>query len=255
MAPLNSEMRIEGRVGVLRNPRCMSLASLLSGRADDAFLFDAASIRRIQAQKRQDPSFSETTVRGLSGQHEPLALFPYDTELKVLPGADIPVIKRLLWPRQHHLQVRKRFSVPIGRHQRHCLVEYTRILHSECYRTPLSITFAFVATHNHYVLDRGGKVFNRSAPVIKLPAGATEDDHLSTARYTEFVNCLFWLKQNSHNKGSTVDSRGARPLCLSGKTSYEFTGNNSEDFPLPSQRRFSPGRVSSIRCAQAVGRG
>ena len=24
----------------------------------------------------------------------------------------------------------------------------------------LSITFAFVATHNHFVLDRGGKVFN-----------------------------------------------------------------------------------------------
>jgi hypothetical protein len=29
------------------------------------------------------------------------------------------------------------------------------------YRTPLSIAFAFVATHNHFVLDRGGKVFNR----------------------------------------------------------------------------------------------
>ena len=27
-------------------------------------------------------------------------------------------------------------------------------------RTPLSIVFAFVATHNHFVLDRGGKVFN-----------------------------------------------------------------------------------------------
>ena len=42
----------------------------------------------------------------------------------------------------------------------------------ERYRTPLSITFAFVATHNHFVLDHGGKVFNRTAPVIKLSAGA-----------------------------------------------------------------------------------
>src|SRR5699024_9558660 len=47
------------------------------------------------------------------------------------------------------------------------------------HRTPLSIAFAFVATHNHFVLDRGGKVFNRSAPVIKLPEGASEDDHLA----------------------------------------------------------------------------
>ena len=45
-------------------------------------------------------------------------------------------------------------------------------------RTPLSITFADVATHNHFVLDRGGKVFNRTAPVIKLPPGTNEDAHL-----------------------------------------------------------------------------
>jgi hypothetical protein len=42
-----------------------------------------------------------------------------------------------------------------------------------------TITFAFVATHNHFVLDRGGRVFKQSAPVIKLPAGATEDEHLA----------------------------------------------------------------------------
>src|SRR5690606_23300600 len=50
---------------------------------------------------------------------------------------------------------------------------------ASAYKTPLSITFAFVATHNHFVLDRGGKVFNRSAPVIKLPANATEADHFA----------------------------------------------------------------------------
>ena len=33
-------------------------------------------------------------------------------------------------------------------------------------KTPLSITFAFVATHNNFVLDRGGKVFKQSAPII-----------------------------------------------------------------------------------------
>ena len=33
----------------------------------------------------------------------------------------------------------------------------------------LSITFAFVATHNHFVLDRGGKVFKQTAPVSSCP--------------------------------------------------------------------------------------
>ena len=69
------------------------------------------------------------------------------------------------------------------------------------YRTPLSITFAFVATHNHFVLDRGGKVFKQSAPVIKLPEGATEDDHLALLGVLNSSTACFWLKQNSHNKG------------------------------------------------------
>ena len=63
--------------------------------------------------------------------------------------------------------------------------------------------FAFVATHNHFVLDRGGKVFKRSAPVIKLPKGATEDDHLALLGVLNSSTACFWLKQNSHDKGST----------------------------------------------------
>ena len=50
-----------------------------------------------------------------------------------------------------------------------------RFFATERYASQFLITFAFVATHNHFVLDRGGKVFNRTAPVIKLPAGASED--------------------------------------------------------------------------------
>ena len=62
-------------------------------------------------------------------------------------------------------------------------------------RTPLSIVFAFVATHNHFVLDRGGKVFNRSAPVIKLPPNATEDDHLALLGLLNSSTACFWMKQ------------------------------------------------------------
>ena len=76
-------------------------------------------------------------------------------------------------------------------------------------RTPLSIAFAFVATHNHFVLDRGGKVFNRSAPVIKLPGDATEDDHLALLGLLNSSTACFWMKQVFHNKGSTVDDRGS----------------------------------------------
>ena len=68
-------------------------------------------------------------------------------------------------------------------------------LTAEKLRTPLTITFAFVATHNHFVLDRGGKVFKQTAPVIKLPPDATEDEHLALLGLLNSSTACFWMKQ------------------------------------------------------------
>lgn len=99
---------------------------------------------------------------------------------------------------------------------------------------PMSITFAFVATHNHFVLDRGGKVFNRSAPVIKLPADATEDDHYALLGVLNSSVACFWLKQNSYPKGGDpVGQSGARVSQHPWSDRYEFTSTTLKDFPLP----------------------
>src|SRR4029077_1121914 len=68
------------------------------------------------------------------------------------------------------------------------------------YRTRHSIVFAEVATHNHFVLDRGGKVFKQTAPVIKLPPGATEDDHYALLGLLNSSTGCFWMKQVAHQK-------------------------------------------------------
>src|SRR5690606_8594463 len=94
----------------------------------------------------------------------PLVLYPYD-RLGGAPSVD-ETTGRFLWPNRTVLRARSVFGKSVE--DRGVWFE-----HLEHYRsklsTPLSIAFAFVATHNHFVLDRGGKVFNRSAPVIKLP--------------------------------------------------------------------------------------
>ncbi len=69
-------------------------------------------------------------------------------------------------------------------------------------QTPLSIAFAEVATHNHFVLDRGGKVFKQTAPIIKLPASATEDDHLALLAWLNSSVACFWMKQVCHEQGA-----------------------------------------------------
>ncbi|WP_030884881.1 BREX-2 system adenine-specific DNA-methyltransferase PglX [Streptomyces sp. NRRL S-1868] len=99
------------------------------------------------------------------------------------------------------------------------------------YRNQLSIAFAFVATHNHFVLDRGGKVFNRSAPVIKLPEGASEERHLELLEALNSSAACFWLKQVSHDKG--IRGEGGGFTSDDWERFYEFTGTKLQEFPLP----------------------
>lgn len=64
------------------------------------------------------------------------------------------------------------------------------------------LAFAEIASHNHFVLDRGGKVFKQTAPMIKLPAGASEDKTLGLLGLLNSSVACFWLKQVCFNKGN-----------------------------------------------------
>ena len=113
------------------------------------------------------------------------------------------------------------------------------------------ITFAFVATHNHFVLDRGGRVFNRSAPVIKLPEGASEGDHLRLLGVLNSSVACFWLKQNSHNKGNGGIGGGIGDEDWEPR--YEFTGTTLKDFPLPISMPLDQARLLDTLATQLAG--
>lgn len=98
---------------------------------------------------------------------------------------------------------------------------------------PWAIAFAFVTTHNHFVLDRSGKVFNRSAPVIKLPESASEEEHLRLLGLLNSSTACFWLKMVSQGKSGSGMGRGIQPEAWMER--YEFTGTNLENFPVPSK--------------------
>lgn len=92
------------------------------------------------------------------------------------------------------------------------------------YATPLSITYAEVATHNHFVLDRGGKVFKQTAPVIKLPEGATEDDHYDLLGVLNSSTAAFWIRQVAYRKGGSEERWADR---------FQINGTALEAFPVP----------------------
>ncbi|OSM06735.1 BREX-2 system adenine-specific DNA-methyltransferase PglX [Magnetofaba australis] len=173
-------------------------------------------------------------VRDL-GIRDPLTtIFPYNDRLEADEGPKGEAVRRFLWPHRTSLWLRRE---PHGNHREIGLTwfEWSRFNRRRFLR-PLSITFAFVATHNHFVLDRGGKVFNRTAPVIKLPPEATEADHLALLGLLNSSTACFWMKQTFHNKGSTVDQKGARQTTVEFENFYEFTGTGLKSYPVPEEK-------------------
>jgi len=147
-----------------------------------------------------------------------------------------------LWPLKVTLAARGTFS---GDMAAAGLVWWEYMQHTtSAYSTPLSITFAFVTTHNHFVLDRGGKIFNRHAPVIKLPKGATEDEHLALMGVLNSSTACFWLKQACFNKGNGGIGGGIGDEAWEPR--YEFNGATLHDYPLPSILPLDRGRTVDI---------
>ncbi|MET9160618.1 BREX-2 system adenine-specific DNA-methyltransferase PglX [Streptomyces parvulus] len=152
----------------------------------------------------------------------------------------------LFWPFRSNLRNGLTFGKTRG--QRGMAWHEHIMLSSERTKASFLLAFAFVATHNHLVLDRGGKVFNRSAPVIKLPEGASEDEHLELLGVLNSSTACFWLKQVSQAKGGTDNSSGGgnRWTPEAWIDRYEFTGTKLQEFPLPERLPLELGRELDV---------
>ncbi|WP_280447667.1 BREX-2 system adenine-specific DNA-methyltransferase PglX [Nocardia cyriacigeorgica] len=202
-------------------------------REDSAYMVGSGCLRRAGvAAHQQIPLVAGDEVRDWNLANPLVSLWPY--EQKTLEATNEAPVLNFLWPYRRILSERAAYGQSqIDRGL--AWSEYSMFFKGR-FRVPLSITFAFVATHNHFVLDRGGKVFNRTAPVIKLPEGASEDDHLRLLGILNSSTACFWLKQNSHNKGEGGGARVDAGYAAMGselwKNTYEFTGTTLKDFPL-----------------------
>ena len=149
--------------------RIEAISSLCITREDEAYILPQKTLDRLRIRKEhQIVSVKGDQVRDWHLHLPGWALFPYDADLQPVSFDEGPEVHRFLWPMRELLWRRRELS---GDHRElgRTWWEWNRFL-THRFRTPLSIAFAFVATHNHFVLDRGGKVFNRSAPIIKLPS-------------------------------------------------------------------------------------
>lgn len=72
------------------------------------------------------------------------------------------------------------------------------------------LSYAEVATHNHVVFSRGGRLFKQTSPVIMLSPGASEEEHLALLGLLNSSTACFWMKQVFHCKGSQGINEGMK---------------------------------------------
>ncbi|MGC4896391.1 BREX-2 system adenine-specific DNA-methyltransferase PglX [Micromonospora sp. DT31] len=200
-------------------------------REDDAFVLNEGALRRFGVPKFYRRAMVEgEQTRDWLVSSSVNCVWPYsETTLE----ADLePSVERVLWPNRRLLIER----VAYGKTQIErglAWFEFSMFFRRR-YASPTLLTFADVATHNHFVVDGESRVFNRHSPVIKLPEGATEDDHLRLLGVLNSSTACFWLKQVSYPKGGDpIGGDGARVSAEPWSDRYEFTGTKLQEFPLP----------------------
>ena len=186
-------------------------------------------------------------IRDFTAHAAELIPFPYSTKtMELLPLDTMPDLHRFLWP--HRAWLRRRFvsggtrMVDVGL-PFHAIPQFPAGKHA----TPLFIAYAFVATHNHFSLDRGNRLFKQSAPVIKLPAKATLEDHLDILGLLSSAALGFWMRQLLFNKGYSAASGGGRMTAEPWEDFYEYDSTKLQKLPLT-----TVDRVSRIALAAAL---
>lgn len=215
---------LEGKASGTLSDRSESVGGAIRAGADEAYMRPRRLARERNIQDHVRPFVLGEGVRDYSWKGSDLIIFPYGPDLR----ADQEVVD-VLWPWRTTLAQRATFQGVMADAGLHW-TEYMQMTRAP-YATPLSLVFAEVATHNHVVLDRGGKVFKQTAPVIKLPADASEAEHLDLLGVLNSSTACFWLKQVSHNKGNGGIGGGIGDEDWEPR--YQFNATKWNDFPLP----------------------
>ncbi len=188
---------------------------------EEAFVFDPAHARRSRVASNQFRGYLEGEfIRDWSSHCESLVWYPY------APESHDSEMVRCLWPWKATLLNRATFQGNMEDAGRRWF-EYMQHTPS-AYRTPLSIAFAFVATHNHFVLDRGGQVFKQTAPVIKLSTAGNESDHFALLGVLNSSVACFWARDTFFPRGGFSEGKWEERM--------NWNGTPMEKLPIPAQQ-------------------
>jgi hypothetical protein len=200
--------------------------------ADDVFVATRASLVRSGVPTTMvRPLVTGDVVRDWRLLRAEAAFTPYDESHQALPFVETTSWARRMWAYRTVARSIVGFASDSESGDRSEWWTWYRWL-PQRYLQPFSIPFAFVGTHNQFVLSRPGVVFKQSAPIVSLGQGTSERQYLGVAGILNTSVACFWLKQVCHNKGGGGIGGGLATEAW--EQFYEFTSTAVGEIPLPS---------------------
>ncbi len=197
--------------------------------ADDAFVVPSAVLARHALEQRVFGSLVEgDMVRDWNLTATDVVFAPY-SDSGLVSQSEMPIAMRWLWPVRTTLGGRITFGRTTYAEEGRPWWGWHQVT-TDRLRYQYVLAFSEIATHNHFVLDRGGKVFKQTAPMIKLPDGASEDEHLGLLGLLNSSVSCFWLKQVCQKKGAHLAGKRTR------EERYAFNASNVEELPIADGR-------------------
>jgi hypothetical protein len=227
---------MEDRSTYLLREKCLVIGFGAVLGEDDAYaLSESSRQREALTQEVKKTLVIGESVRDWAVNFSMDVLFPYTKNIELV---DEILVKRELWRLRAVLASRKDFSKKTYRDAGRAYWEYHQIP-IDRNRDPRSICFPAVATHNHFVFDASGKLFNRSAPVIKFPRTLPDETLHQIAGNLNTALLCFWMKQVFFPKGGDqVGDQGARVRKTWWEERFDVDGAKLQEAPLVGQFPF-----------------
>ncbi|MCZ2439713.1 MAG: BREX-2 system adenine-specific DNA-methyltransferase PglX, partial [Burkholderiales bacterium] len=150
------------------------------------------------------------------------------------PGQDVeapPALLNHLWPWRRLLQTRVVSGTTSMDTTSKKWFEVQRLSRAK-HLSPWSISFAEISTHNHAVLNRGGRVYKKTTPVINLADHLTEADHQGVVGYLNSSTVAFWCRVTMFPKGGDQMGAGGRVSPTPWQDRMQYAGNLYQQLPL-----------------------
>lgn len=158
-----------------------------------------------------------------------------------------PGLTRFLWPHRSWMAVR---FVSGGTRLTDVGRPYWALpqLPVEKHRKARRIAWGFVATHNHFVIDRDTRLFKQSAPIITTPADEAGDQSL--LGYLNSSTVAFWCRLVMFPKGGDQVGEGARLSKTPWQDRLEYAGNLLQQLPVPKLEDLSEKLLDLVLAAE-----